>query len=339
MIDVCLVTEGAWPLTTGGLSTWTRHFVHALEGMQLGVVSLPLPGKAALREEVPSHVQFCESTETMGGVPQARQYITSGLGAAEWLLKRAPELAPRIVYVEHGDLTRELLEFGATEGGRFVQDASRTSAARLAHQARAALTRRVGLVAGVTRRTTRRALADGTRCAVHVPNAVPPSSSSKSNPNPAAPRRLGFVGRNARIKGLDRFVALCDRFEFDATACVLGERVADQDSGSVRWHFNHKDPWQESFAALLMPSRLEACPFVALEAEARGIPVLLSDVADLEDSSLITRLPWDLELWGSHAKRVAGAPRPHQGRQLAGARWATFKSQWQDISQGKWATN
>lgn len=339
MIDVCLVTEGAWPLTTGGLSTWTRHFVHALEGMQLGVVSLPLPGKAALRDEVPSHVQFCESTESIGGVPKARQYITSGLGAAEWLLERAPELAPRIVYVEHGDLTRELLEFGATEGGRFVQDASRTSAAHLAHQARAALTRRVGLVAGVTRRTTRRALADGTRCAVHVPNAVPPSSASKSDPKPTAPRRLGFVGRNARIKGLDRFVALCDRFDFDATACVLGEPAADPDSGNVRWHFNHEDPWQESFSALLMPSRLEACPFVALEAEARGIPVLLSDVADLEDSSLITRLPWDLELWGSHAKRVAGVPRPHQGRQLAGARWATFKSQWQDIAQGKWATN
>lgn len=346
MIDVCLITEGAWPLTTGGLSTWTRHFVHALEGMELGVVSLPLPGKRTLREEVPSHVHFCESTDTIAGVPEARQYIASGLGAAEWLLERAPELAPRLVYVEHGDLTRELLEFGATEGGRFVQDASRKNAARLAHQARAALTRRVGLVAGVTRRTYRRVLADGTRRAIHVPNAVPPSHFARASSNP---RRLGFVGRNARIKGLDRFVDLCERFDFDATACVLGQPAAEQPAAeqtaseqnaqSVRWHFNHQDPWSESFSALLMPSRLEACPFVALEAEARGIPVLLSDVADIEDSALITRLPWDVELWGTHAKRIAGPPRPEQGRRLAAARWQTFKSQWRNIAERTWATN
>ena len=339
MIDVCLITEGAWPVATGGLSTWTSRFVQALEGSELAVLSLPLAGKTGLRHEVPAHVKVCESTDSLSSLPEAKQYIASGLGAAEWFLDKAPLHASRLVYVEHGDLTRELLEFGATEGGRFVRAAQRRRAAMAAHEARATMARRVGLVAGVTRRTYRRSLADGAKEAIRVPNAVPPSDFSA--PPSAQKPRLGFVGRNARIKGLDRFVDLCEHFGLDATACVLGE-PSEQASAHVRWRFNHEDPWQESFSALLMPSRMEACPFVALEAEARGIPVILTDVADLDESTLVKRRPWNLEAWGQEAKRVAAehvASNAAEGRRLAGARWATFQTQWRRISNGKWGSN
>ncbi len=331
-LDVCLVTEGAYPQRTGGLSTWTQHLLLALDACRVGVVSLgPGPCRAD-RFAPPPSARSVERVDDLRAVPDAATYLASGLEAAEALLRVRPDLARRTWYVEHGDLVREILHGAAVcESGRPLTAASRPLEAERARRRR----RRVALacrgVVGVTDRTTRRAFSEGARTVRMIPNAVPPPAAVSTLVD-ASPARLGFVGRFSRVKGIDRFEDLARAFGGASVAIGIpvGERWG---SDATDWELGEGDPWGRSpIGVLALPSRLEASPFAALEAESRGIPVLLSDAAALRGSPLITRLAWSREAWAARADALLRrGTDPALGARLAVARWRDFTTSWRAL--------
>ncbi len=335
MFDACIVTEGAWPNQTGGLATWTNYLITALEGANIAVISLGEATNRLAPFAQASKVQEIMACLQIVSVPPARCYIASGLEAAEQLLTCRSDLASRITFVEHGDAVREsLIGVTTTEGnGRVTALGSRSRAAgNLARLHR--VMRRVGTVVGVTRRTRTRAQAAGAKHAVWIPNAVlPPQISTAGNTTV----QLGFVGRLTRVKGLDRYLRLAENIDVPAIVAglpteELGDRVMQ--SNGVSWNIAHKDPWMLDIGILAMPSRLEASPFSALEAESRGIPVIISDAADIVESPLISKLPWSLEHWARAIERLArhGVDR-ELGRRIATERWRRFATAWRRIAR------
>lgn len=334
MLDACIVTEGAWPHRTGGLASWAQYLLTALHGADVAVLSLGPARWTSGQFDLPRAARTVDVVPQITSVPMARRYFASGLVAAEQLLRARPDLAGRIAYVEHGDAVREVL-YGAsvTEGGRPVPPGSRWEIARDVAQRRRAIARLAEVVIGVTPSTTRRARRDGAARALWLPNAVPSLSATAAAPITSG--RLGYVGRFSRIKGIDRFVALARSLRGSAVASGLstGEhvpRVRD-----IEWRIGARDPWPRGLGVLAMPSRLEASPFAALEAEARGIPVLLSSVARLPSSRLIVRLPWCRGRW---AARVTSMLRegtsPEHGARVAAARWRRFERDWRRAVSG-----
>lgn len=332
-LDVCLVTEGAWPQRTGGLSTWTQHLLAALAGADLGVVSLGPAAATAARYAPPPGARIVERVEELRRVPDAVTYLASGLEAAEALLCARPDLAARTWYVEHGDLVREILHGAAVcESGRPVTTTSRPMEAERARRRR----RRAALacrgVVGVTGRTVRRAAREGAAEARLIPNAVPPPAEVAPATD-AASGCLGFVGRFSRVKGLDRFEALAR--SVDRASVAIGIPVGEPwGSGDLSWEVADGDPWRRRPIGLLaLPSRLEASPFAALEAESLGIPVLLSAAAELAGSPLITRLAWSRPAWAAEAHALLrGGREPALGAGLAAARWRAFTSSWRALA-------
>ena len=334
MRDVCIVGEGAWPDRTGGLSTWTQHVLDALAGADVSVLSLGPRAEGRGGFVPPWCVREIDRVEALRRVPEARMYLTSGLDAAEQLLRSRPSLARRVVYVEHGDAVREVL-FGASvsEGGRPVPRGDRARTARAIRARRAAVTRACGRVITVTRRSARRARREGARSVVVVPNAVPPVAPRSTGNAPGD--RAAYVGRLCRLKGFDRFLALAQGLARRPLAVVLPtsdalfESTPRRLAERVDWSVRPREPWAERVGVLVMPSRLEACPFAALEAEARGVPVLLSSAAQLRRSRLIVRTPWCRGRWASHIDALlrTGA-RPLEGSRLAAGRWRRFVRAW-----------
>ena len=139
--------------------------------------------------------------------------------------------------------------------------------------------------------------ADRPQAEPHVPQLLPaigPPHRQDAGPrhDPPAPHVFGFVGRIVPQKGADRLIrafaglprhppallvvigdgpdlpALC------ALARQLGvaPRIAFPGAGDAA-------PWYPRFDTLILPSRYEAMPYVLLEAEAAGLPILATDVA------------------------------------------------------------
>ena len=130
MRDVCIVTEGAWPLRTGGLATWTEHLTCALEGAEVSVLSLGPAAWSSGAFEPARHVRDVEVVDRLRRLPPAHLYVASGLAAAEEVLRADPSLARRVLYVEHGDVVREALLGGAVcESGAPVTRGDRSAAA------------------------------------------------------------------------------------------------------------------------------------------------------------------------------------------------------------------
>lgn len=334
MTDVCLVTEGRWPLVTGGLSTWTQHFLQSVRGLEVVVVRLGSGPTAGLRWPGFPHVRVLEAGD-LEALPRARRYVASGLDAATFVLRHRPDVAERLVYVEHGDLPREIQLAGTTEGGQYFARAARGREARRAGRLRRRVVRQVGLFVGVTRRACRRAEGEGARRALCVPNAVPPVEAAGQRA-----KGLGYVGRCDPIKGVDRFLRLAAHTDVPSTLCLLGAAPHDGTQldapGAV--HLNPPDPWRLSPSVVALPSRLEACPFVALEAEARGIVALVSSVADIEESAWIRRLPWDLAAWKASLEACVDEPGSSTGGHVerSTSRWRTFESSWNAIAGEEW---
>lgn len=112
------------------------------------------------------------------------------------------------------------------------------------------------------------------------------------------PRTVVFVGRLSPEKGVDRFIRLAAllgrdqpqlRFEVrgpesNDRAYAEGLRTLAARSGlGERLVFRGPASRARAFAGadlLIAPSRIEACPYVALEAMAAGVPVVTADVGD-----------------------------------------------------------
>lgn len=269
-------------------------------------------------------------------LPKARRYIASGLDSAVWLLNIAPDKAREVVYVEHGDIVSEVMACGCTEGAKFVEAPERDRQALHYAKLRRKVTRSVGLFVGVTRRACLRARREGARAVVYAPNAVPPIEEQDQ---PHFRRRvLTFVGRNSPIKGVDRFAALARRVATATQVSLLSESepIVDKGLGPFNTRLSPADPWEGAGTVVALPSRLEACPFVALEAEARGITALVSSVADIEESELIHRVPWDLSTWASLVERwLDSAPRRRRSLRTQ-QRWQEFETVWNRVASNEW---
>ena len=128
---------------------------------------------------------------------------------------------------------------------------------------------------------------------------LPPSTTVLANfirvpafPRKHAPRnRIGFVGRLSHEKAPDRFLAIARAMvENDVEWHVFGDGPmrCDLEAGapdSVTFHGFQTDMnaiWPH-LDLLVIPSRAEGLPMAALEAIARGIPVLASNVGAMSD--------------------------------------------------------
>ena len=176
----------------------------------------------------------------------------------------------------------------------------------------------------------------GARLAV-IPNPVEEAeirALAGQDPEPAAPNRAGrlFVasGRMVPQKGFDRLIAMWPETRSDDYLMLLGdgpERVAleGQAKGlgiSGRVHFlGYQDnpwAWYARADAVLMPSRFEGMPNVALEALACGTPVIATPesggLADLATGSDALRLAAPGKGFAHAIEAVAAhkgqAPRP-----------------------------
>jgi len=108
-------------------------------------------------------------------------------------------------------------------------------------------------------------------------------------PAPKADAQLAFVGRLSEEKGADRLLAIAAQLgplQFDLYGDgPLMEVLQRGASANCRFHGNQAnmaERWSD-IGLLLMPSRHEGLPMAALEAMARGIPVVAFDVGAMAE--------------------------------------------------------
>lgn len=101
--------------------------------------------------------------------------------------------------------------------------------------------------------------------------------------------RIAYVGRISEEKGPDIFVNLTRRLP-ENSFYLYGdgpERANLQKTSPVNTHFlgskQSMTPHWSDISLLIMPSRHEGLPLAAIEAMARGIPVIASNVGQLEE--------------------------------------------------------
>jgi glycosyltransferase involved in cell wall biosynthesis len=118
-----------------------------------------------------------------------------------------------------------------------------------------------------------------------IPNFIAPTPPPQTKRLPAS---IGFVGRLSKEKGPDLFCALALESTLPVTWHVFGDgpmrsKLELAYSHRVTFHGIATDMeaiWP-TLGLLLMPSRFEGFPMVALEAMAHGIPVAASSVGAL----------------------------------------------------------
>ncbi|MEP9376362.1 glycosyltransferase [Aquabacter sp. CN5-332] len=130
--------------------------------------------------------------------------------------------------------------------------------------------------------------------------------------------RLGFVGRMDRQKGLDLLLDAVERLEGGARQIevhVIGdgpERNALEARAAglpVRFHGARADARRlmAAFDLMIVPSRYEGFPTVALEARMAGVPTLMSDapgICDVPTTHEMLRVPAEDPAALTHALRL-----------------------------------
>jgi glycosyltransferase involved in cell wall biosynthesis len=107
---------------------------------------------------------------------------------------------------------------------------------------------------------------------------------------PEHPPQIGFVGRLSHEKAPDRFCALAEQMAGRAEFHLFGDgpmraQLEQRYGQAVRFHGFQTDPaliWPR-IDLLVIPSRAEGLPMAALEAIARGIPLVACNVGALSD--------------------------------------------------------
>ena len=240
-VDVCLILEGTYPYTTGGLSAWVQHLLTGLSDLTFAVVHLSAKHKPAreMRYPLPPNLMtFVEwpldaLTERVSGaphaalVPPARVYhaLSTGFAGLMGCQVKAATGKP-LLLTEHGIYWREVAT-GADElecGFRIVPlgaDALRLEPLRhhwmvtLQDLARRAY-READLITTVCAANRCWQLALGAppaRCHV-VHNGVDWQALAPAGPR--IPARdgvyhVGFVGRVVSIKDVTTFLRACRR--------------------------------------------------------------------------------------------------------------------------------
>lgn len=307
MTDVALVVEGTYPYVTGGVSAWTQQLIEGLPDVSFSVVNLGEGGTARYDRpanlvevvDLPVDHETGSATEEL---PDALVYHALATGAAGATASSAAATRGRAFLLsEHGLawLEARIGIVGCKPTG--VVDAPRIEAqARRAYRDAHAVTAVCGWSAALQREL-------GARDVRVIQNAaVRPVPAALLEPE--APL-IGFVGRVVAVKDVVTFLDAC-RLVADeiptARFVVVGPLDHDLEYAArcldraealgldVRFT-GATDPgqWYPHLDALVLTSRSEAQPLVALDAMAAGVPVVATAVGGctelLAGRGLVTR--------------------------------------------------
>ncbi|HVC88594.1 MAG TPA: GT4 family glycosyltransferase PelF [Gaiellaceae bacterium] len=309
MSDVALVVEGSYPYVTGGVSAWTQQLIEGLPDVSFSVVNLGEAGTS--RYERPANlaelVDLAVDPETgfaEGELPEASVYHALATGSAGAVAAAAAAKRGRpFLLSEHGLawLEARIGIVGCKGGVQGAADPARIEAqARRAYQDARAVTSVCSWGAGLQR-------ALGARAPRVIQNAVAPATAPGAREGSAPV--IGFVGRVVAVKDVLTFLEACRLVLLELPAArfiVIGPLDQDTDyadrcrlraaSLGLEVEFTGvADPseWYPGLDALVLTSRSEAQPLVALEAMAAGVPVIATAVGGcpelLAGCGLVTR--------------------------------------------------
>jgi glycosyltransferase involved in cell wall biosynthesis len=289
MKDVTLVVDGGYPFTVGGVSEWTSNLVAGLPDVSFAVAALCDPDEPvrAPAYALPPNVT-CVEVETPHELPEARVYHALSTGAAgAFAARAAAERGSRFVLSEHGLawLEARLGISGckpvyAPPADPLDVDAQAREAYAHAHAVTAVCSWNARLQEHAARRAVR-----------VIENAVRRAPERRREEGPPL---VGFVGRVVPIKDVVTFLRAC-RLVADelpsARFAVVGplghvpvyarrcrELAAQLGLDVVFTGETDPGPWYERLDVLVLTSRSEAQPLVALEAMAAGVPVVATGV-------------------------------------------------------------
>lgn len=132
-----------------------------------------------------------------------------------------------------------------------------------------------------------------------IPNPLRPDIPIKTAPKALSitdPIRLGFIGRLVPLKGVSLLfhaLQLVQKAGVKATLCIAGEgpekrslqalaaRLHLDSTISFKGHIQSITEWYDSIDILLVPSIREPLGLIALESQARGVPVIAAAVDGL----------------------------------------------------------
>jgi glycosyltransferase involved in cell wall biosynthesis len=324
-VDVALVVEGSYPYITGGVSAWTQQLIEGLPDVSFSVVHLGEGGTARyasprnLAGVVDLAVDY-ETGEAIGDVPDACVYHALATGSAGAAARRAAgERGRRFILSEHGlALVEARLGVSACKPV-YVPDARLVeSQARDAYRDAFSITSVCPANARVQRR-------EGAAAVRVIANSVAPRCVAGSRDADAP--LVGFVGRVVPVKDVVTFLRACRmigdampsaRFvvvgplEHDEEYVARCRALADELHLDVEFT-GDTDPWSwyPRLDALVLTSRSEAQPLVALEAMSAGVPVVATAVGGcselLRGCGLLTPIA-DPGATAAAVLRVLGSP-------------------------------
>lgn len=308
--EVALIVEGSYPYVTGGVSVWAQQLIEGLPDVSFTVVNLgdggtPRYSRPANLVDV---IDIPLDPETGGvneALPDALVYHALATGSASAAASEAAAArGGRFVLSEHGLAWLEA-RFGIAgcKGGlKGGYDPVRIEAqARAAYREAAAVTAVCSWGARLQREL-------GAAAPRVVQNAVRKDAAPAFERDRSAPL-IGFVGRVVEVKDVLTFLEACaivaaelprarfvvigplDQEPEYAEECrrrAAGLRLAVEFTGAAE-----PSEWYPSLDALVLTSRSEAQPLVALEAMAAGVPVIATAVGGcgelLAGRGLVTR--------------------------------------------------
>ncbi|MEL7367356.1 MAG: GT4 family glycosyltransferase PelF [Myxococcota bacterium] len=310
--DICLILEGTYPHALGGISTWVHLLTKYAPDIRFSIARIGLPTSApaftpSANVQIIEYIQAPETfsphelrrwaTANASQVPQATIYHAVGAGLAGALaLATCRQRGQPFVLSEHANYVDELSRGALTlESGQKVPDGAeaRHQILKTFEALQTELYRRADLTTALFPAARQKQIKCGAASSKTrvIPNGIQIPSSQQS---PKDTLKIAQVGRANHIKGTDLFI--------EAAAGLLAERddvsmelVGPQDESpdfvedckarvgahKLKWSCAPYDRvWDTNPDIVVLSSRSEAQPFTLLEAGARGIPVVATDVGD-----------------------------------------------------------
>jgi glycosyltransferase involved in cell wall biosynthesis len=298
MTDVTLIVEGSYPYATGGVSAWTQQLIEGLPDVSFAVAHIGEPGtpRYARPRNLVAVVDVeydPETGEADGELPEARVYHALATGASGAAAARtAAGRGSNFLLSEHG-LAWVEARLGTTACR--IKPWGRVDPVLVEAQAREAYGTAFAITS-VCDSNARLQRAQGAHGVRVIANSAPLAAPAATDPS--APL-VGFVGRVVPIKDVETFLRACRTVAEAAPAArfvVVGPLDHDPDYAErcralaaqleLPVEFTGEaDPsdWYPRLDALVLTSRSEAQPLVALEAMASGVPVVASAVGGCAD--------------------------------------------------------